>query len=416
MKNFFKKLFCSNSMSKHFSETVQRIGKNNAGFSLVELIVVIAIMAILAAVAVIGLSAYIPKAQKAADDDLLNNINYIFNAACLDNGFGTDAVTNAVWDMENMTLESVQVNGQNNTDVVDSFIVLFDVKNPEFKVITRVVFDAGLHKFVDLDSVNNLTLSYGGGVIQLNPEDIEALKNSTFGEMGMGSLMEQLDSVTDLAGKLNSSALNNVLSSQGFINSATSALGIDTTGKTPAEIQSAINGKKNELAIEALKRQGNTNPTAEEIVAAEKKVMANATVLYTAQVTANMTKDEVNEMLDTATQANIVNAMKSSDSVTSGKGLAQAALMSGMYTAYVNSSAYTGTDKTVTTDKVIDALEDPDFKAFLDSDQGQADLDGYLGSLSMINSSTQDPNAVSELMINGFSDPNLIALLNQSTK
>ena len=74
MKNFFKKLFCSNSMSKHFSETVQRIGKNNAGFSLVELIVVIAIMAILAAVAVIGLSAYIPKAQKAADEQMIADV------------------------------------------------------------------------------------------------------------------------------------------------------------------------------------------------------------------------------------------------------------------------------------------------------------------------------------------------------
>ena len=75
MKNFFKKLFCSDSMSKHFSETVQRVGKNNAGFSLVELIVVIAIMAILAAVAVIGVSVYIPKAQKQADMTLVDDLS-----------------------------------------------------------------------------------------------------------------------------------------------------------------------------------------------------------------------------------------------------------------------------------------------------------------------------------------------------
>ena len=74
MKNFFKKLFCSNSMSKNFSETVQRVGKNNAGFSLVELIVVIAIMAILAAVAVIGVSVYIPKAQQANDKQMIADI------------------------------------------------------------------------------------------------------------------------------------------------------------------------------------------------------------------------------------------------------------------------------------------------------------------------------------------------------
>ena len=48
--------------------------KNNKGFSLVELIVVIAIMAILAAVAVIGVSVYVPKAQKAADQQAINDV------------------------------------------------------------------------------------------------------------------------------------------------------------------------------------------------------------------------------------------------------------------------------------------------------------------------------------------------------
>ena len=73
MRNFFKKLR-SDSWSKYFSKTVQRVGKNNAGFSLVELIVVIAIMAVLAAVAVIGVSIYIPKAQKAADQTMISDI------------------------------------------------------------------------------------------------------------------------------------------------------------------------------------------------------------------------------------------------------------------------------------------------------------------------------------------------------
>lgn len=48
--------------------------KNNKGFSLVELIVVIAIMAVLAAVAVIGVSVYIPKAQQAADQQMVADI------------------------------------------------------------------------------------------------------------------------------------------------------------------------------------------------------------------------------------------------------------------------------------------------------------------------------------------------------
>ena len=79
MKNFFKKLMSSKSQSKYFSETVQRVGKNNAGFSLVELIVVIAIMAILAAVAVIGISIYVPKAQQAADKQLVSDVEQALN-------------------------------------------------------------------------------------------------------------------------------------------------------------------------------------------------------------------------------------------------------------------------------------------------------------------------------------------------
>lgn len=79
--NSLKKLLSADSWGKHFSETVKRLGKNNAGFSLVELIVVIAIMAILAAVAVVGFSLYIPKAQQAADEQLISDIEYAMTLA-----------------------------------------------------------------------------------------------------------------------------------------------------------------------------------------------------------------------------------------------------------------------------------------------------------------------------------------------
>ena len=49
---------------------------NNKGFSLVELIVVIAIMAILAAVAIPTFSGFITKANKASDDQWVNDVTY----------------------------------------------------------------------------------------------------------------------------------------------------------------------------------------------------------------------------------------------------------------------------------------------------------------------------------------------------
>ena len=63
---------------------------NNKGFSLVELIVVIAIMAILAAVAVVSFSLYIPKAQKANDKQLVNDILYAVELRDMETQFAAD--------------------------------------------------------------------------------------------------------------------------------------------------------------------------------------------------------------------------------------------------------------------------------------------------------------------------------------
>ena len=54
---------------------------NNKGFSLVELIVVIAIMAILAAVAIPTFAGFITKANKASDDQFLNDVEYAVQIA-----------------------------------------------------------------------------------------------------------------------------------------------------------------------------------------------------------------------------------------------------------------------------------------------------------------------------------------------
>ena len=55
--------------------------KSKAGFTLVELIVVIAILAILAGVAIPAYSGYMDKANKAADDQIVNAVNTAINAA-----------------------------------------------------------------------------------------------------------------------------------------------------------------------------------------------------------------------------------------------------------------------------------------------------------------------------------------------
>lgn len=71
-----KKLLFSRSQKKHFSDTVVRIGKNNLGFSLVELIVIIAIMAVLVAIAIPVLGMFIEKAKINNDKQAVSDVLY----------------------------------------------------------------------------------------------------------------------------------------------------------------------------------------------------------------------------------------------------------------------------------------------------------------------------------------------------
>lgn len=76
-----KNLLFSRSHKKYYTDAVVRMGKNNLGFSLVELIIVIAIMAVLAAIAIPVLGVYIEKAKIANDKQKVNDIFYAVNLA-----------------------------------------------------------------------------------------------------------------------------------------------------------------------------------------------------------------------------------------------------------------------------------------------------------------------------------------------
>ena len=71
-----KKFLFSRSHKKHYTSAVVRMGKNNLGFSLVELIIVIAIMAVLAAIAIPVLGVFLKKAEKSNDQNVVKEIIY----------------------------------------------------------------------------------------------------------------------------------------------------------------------------------------------------------------------------------------------------------------------------------------------------------------------------------------------------
>lgn len=393
--------------------------KNNKGFSLVELIVVIAIMAILAAIAIPTFAHFINKANEAADDQLLHDINYIFQAACLENGLDVSDITAATWDMETMLV--ISVNGDANHPVVKSFKSHFDLTGEEFndKEITALYFDAGKHAFVP-NTVSSMTITYGGATIDISPTDVAKLKDSTFGKMGMGTLLGELDKVSGIAAGLDSELMNGIISSNDFKKNAAIALGVDINA---GDWETQLENKYTKLLEDYFASQ---NPpktlqeaTPEEIEQARAKIDANATILYTANQTSQvMNRDEITSFLNDPNKQIIIDNMDPEKNTNTSEGLAQAALICGLYTSYVNSThgeGLTEEQKQVNVANVLNALDtDQNFKNYLKSDQGIKDTDAYLSSLNMISSSTQNPDAVSQLMINGFGDPELVGALDSS--
>ena len=102
------------------------------GFTLVELIVVIAILAILGGVAVPAYGGYVKKADRAADEALLNEINTAFASACSLNGvnYFMREDTDLVFDGKKVKELKIS-DGQVKTD----FGVLFESEEVEFKAI-----------------------------------------------------------------------------------------------------------------------------------------------------------------------------------------------------------------------------------------------------------------------------------------
>ena len=147
------------------------------------------------------------------------------------------------------------------------------------------------------------------------------------------------------------------------------------------------------------------------------RLMGNATILYAAKDTKNIDQNEIKKLL---TSDNGMYQIKANlkNSETMGKALSQASLVYGMYTAYIYNGNGTSEDKATQTGNPMNALSamnnDSGFKAYINSPQGEKDMKAYLSSMNMINSSVDDPQAVTKLLQNGFADPDLKALLNNS--
>lgn len=386
--------------------------RGSAGFTLVELVVVIAIIGILAGIGTVGYGGYVKKANEAADQQLLGEVNTAFAAACVENGTEIYAVDDATLTKNTAALSGVKIGGTVNEDIPTSYkAYLGETKG--FKVIEPKYSN---YKHIFVDGRNNVQYAYGGGAVTISGKDAANLKDSTFGDstkgLGVGGLLDKVSDIAHIAGALDEgqdSPLRKIWNSKDFLKYAGKAVGLtdEKLNDAAGDDWSMGNNKLMRLLGDRAKELGMT---------VDETLLSNATILYAAKDSKNINQEEMKNLL---TSNDGFDQIKKNldNSETMGKALSQASLVYGMYTAYIYSGDKTEQEKKDSTANPIlalGAMNDPGFKAYINSPQGEKDMKAYLSSMNMINSSVDDPQAVTKLLQSGFADQDLKDLLNKS--
>lgn len=379
-----------------------KLMRKNGGFTLVELIVVIAILAILAGIAVPAYSGYIQKAEKAADMQLLGAVNSAFQAACMAEGTNAVEVGSASANVSAAGLVT-EVTPYN-----DTFFAFFEGnENTAFKVIKALRFNAATGCFEEAEG--QVKVTFGGVDFYISQEAADKLANSTFGEkIGSESLLGKVDSVSSIASGLLSGDSYSVIDKVIYGNDP----------DNPSEAYKEALAEQLDMHIDDLNDL--LDGLEAQTPGAKNQFLANSLVLSAAKNTEGLDTS----FLGTAGFANTL--QNDLDDPTKAQGaLAQAALAYGMYTSYANSSYGNDTLKQNAASletsggfggltSMLGDLEDPNFKAYMESDEGKADLEAYKSAMNIINeSANQSPDATTGILVNGFQDEELSGLLGQ---
>ena len=402
---------------------------NNKGFSLVELIVVIAIMAILAAIAIPTFAHFITKANEASDAELLNNINYIFNAACVENGVDIKDVTAATWNKTDKKVENVSGNGisdETAEKIEASFVLHYgEMKNENFILIENIVFDPAKHEFVE-SSNTNMTFTYAGATIVLSQEDIDALKNSNFLKaegMSPEVLLGMVGDVVDFAGSFGGGVYDDLFNDTEYLKFMCETMGVDPSQHASlndafdAAMENAYKAKFAELmgvsANEITDEMYDQNP--EKLEQAMNMVNANSAVLYSAH-NATQKPEDIMSMLKKENEEDDdpKTAIKNALVDNYGNGMSQASAAYGLYVAYAYSSGDSEKIEKAESGNYIDVmndLDDPGFQEYLTTEQAELDLQAYLSSMNIVNENASgNSDAMTNLLVNGFDDDELISI------
>ena len=167
----------------------------NDGFTLVELIVVIAILAILGGVAIPAYSGYVKKADRAADEALLVEINTAFASACSLNGENYFLREDTALKLDGKKVVGLIIGVEK---VATDFDLLFESEEVEFKSINpkQIMYVKAEGRFRE---AGQIAVVYKGGTLMISEKDKEAFMESGLGALGAAYLMGEMDNVVAYA-------------------------------------------------------------------------------------------------------------------------------------------------------------------------------------------------------------------------
>ena len=364
------------------------------GFTLVELIVVIAILAILGGIAVPAYNGYVKKAEKAADEALLNEINMAFASACAINGESHIGLETT----PKLDLNGKAVRGIKNTDttIATAFNDFFESTEKEFGVfnVKKIAYNKESGAFE-----NDPQRTYGAFSYNLGSKNdySGSIWNDENRGLGTKVLLSSVDDIVDWANdKLNLNGQNSLVNDEDFMKFYEEW----TEGINPAD---------------------------------EDKAMTNALVMYTA-----MNSDELDrDALYSSLYSNGV-----VDDSAGGNGVSRAAIEYAVGMAYVtemnkrisSGEVIPGYDSVIATDdpdaiaaalqpKIVEVPsenggrpEEKEVNLFQEwfETNGQSTIDGYLGAMDIIsqNSDTLTQTQREEILNNGYNNDEFAGIMN----